>query len=109
MSPIEMNKLGDRLAAIATIGDFLKGIDTAKINDLVAQLTAFLRMILGLFGAAPAPQTAFSSTEESRAVLEIFSAEQIEANAIDLTAIMALVQLLMQLIALFRKPAANSA
>ena len=104
MSTIEANRLGDRLAQLGGIADFLRGLDPAKINEVVTQLTAFLKVMLGLFGQ-PTPTVSALSTEECEAVGAIFTAEEVQANAIDLGAIMVLVQLIMQLLAMFRKPA----
>jgi hypothetical protein len=107
LSHVEANRLGDRLAQLGGIADFLRGLDPAKINEIVTQLIAFLKVILGLFGQ-PTPTVSALSTEECEAAGAIFTTEQVQANAIDLGAIMALVQLIMQLLAMFRKPAATT-
>jgi len=108
MSDIEASRLGDRLSQLGGIADFLRGLDPAKINEIVTQLTAFLKVLLGLFGQPPAPATGSApsalSADEQQAVGAIFTPEQVAANAIDLGAIMALVQLIMQLFSLFKKP-----
>ena len=108
MSHIETSRLGDRLSQLGGIADFLRGLDPAKINEIVTQLTAFLKVLLGLFGQPPATSSAPSalSADEQQAIGAIFTPEQVVANAIDLGAIMALVQLIMQLFSMFKKPAA---
>lgn len=100
--------IGDRLDGIKSIGDFLKGIDTDKINQIVAQLTAFIKMIMDFFGVTTPAATAMSA-EEQTAVGALWSPEIITTKAIDLGAIYALVQLILQLVAMFRKPTSPTA
>jgi hypothetical protein len=104
MSDIEATRLGDRLTQLGGIADFLRGLDPAKINEIVAQLTAFLKVVLGLFGREP-PAAAALSVDEETAVQGIFTAEQVQARAIDLAAIAAFVKIALQLFAAFKKPA----
>ena len=105
MSQIETTRLGDRLAQLGGIADFLRGLDPAKINDIVAQLTAFLKVLLELFGQ-PAASVSALSVEETAAAGAIFTPEQVRAGAIDIGAVVALIQLVLQLFAIFKKPAA---
>lgn len=101
-TPAELG-LGDRLDGIRSIGDFLKGINTDRINDIVAQLTALLKMILGFFGV-PEPATVSAlAADEGILVAQFWSADQITANAIDLGAIQEFIKLVLAIIALFKK------
>ena len=106
MSDAEAQRIGDRLAQIGGIADFLRGLDPAKINEIVTQLIAFLKVILGLFGGQPEPASITPlSAEECSAAGAIFTAEQVTASGIDLGSIMALIQLVLELFRLFKRPA----
>lgn len=97
--------IGDRLGGLMAIGDFLRGLDPAKLNGIVTSLTAMINTILGLLGQ-PAPMTvAALSSEESLAITSRFTADEVQANAIDFSKIMALVKLIMDFLAMWKKPA----
>jgi len=97
--------IGDRLASIVAIGDFLAKLDTARINEIIAQMIALLKMIMSFFGVPEPPAANSLSADEAVRVNALWTPDKIAASAIDMAQIWVFIQMILQLIAMFKRPA----
>lgn len=125
-TPAPAGTFTTRLGGLSAIGQFLSGLAPDKINDFVAAATDMMRTILGFVGgphanlpegadaaarmnsilsASPRPPVAALSQAEQNVIRSLFSPADVQAHAIDFSKIWALIQMIMEILAMFRAPA----